>query len=177
MGYRNRAAAKKIGNNLGEFLDYDSEKDDFGWGNNMSIKTKIDISKPLQRGFMLKTEGISGDCWVSIRYERLPDICFGCGRIGHMVKECPNKEETECNDKEGFEFASWLRFNGFQRIERKEEVPVRKETNIDAEQEGNKQENGEKCSLNVEQSQKEIWEEEQSYRKMNIDLNSQGEGN
>ncbi|MBA0693003.1 hypothetical protein Goari_010519, partial [Gossypium aridum] len=26
--------------------------------------------------------------WVSFKYENLPIFCFGCGRLGHGVKEC-----------------------------------------------------------------------------------------
>lgn len=28
------------------------------------------------------------DKWAQIRYERMSDLCFGCGRLGHMSQTC-----------------------------------------------------------------------------------------
>ncbi|KAL5738493.1 hypothetical protein ACOSP7_031254 [Xanthoceras sorbifolium] len=45
-----------------------------------------------------------------IKYERLPDFCYGCGYIGHSVRECHNSEVRK-SIMEGVEpkFGVWLR--------------------------------------------------------------------
>lgn len=91
--------AVKLGNIIGEFLDFDNGRDDSNGNYCMRIKVEVDISKPLLRGFTLKANGIEGRCWVSMRYEKLPDYCFMCGRIGHVAKECVESERREILDE------------------------------------------------------------------------------
>ncbi|KAB2606302.1 hypothetical protein D8674_006019 [Pyrus ussuriensis x Pyrus communis] len=40
------------------------------------MRIMVDTTKPLATG-----------CWVT-RYERLPNFCYKCGRIGHVSNEC-----------------------------------------------------------------------------------------
>ncbi|MBA0753132.1 hypothetical protein Gogos_021703, partial [Gossypium gossypioides] len=51
------------------------------------LKIKIDVQKPLRRGIFVST-GNQDKVWLSFNYENLPIFCFGCGRLGHGVKEC-----------------------------------------------------------------------------------------
>lgn len=66
----------------------------------------MDINMPLRRGFMLKAVGIEGECWITIRYERLPDFCFKCGRIGHGIRECASQENEDAPERNGLEFGA-----------------------------------------------------------------------
>lgn len=124
MGYRNKRAAEKLGNDLGQFLEVDCDKDEQCWGNNMRMKVLLDISKPLRRGFMLKSDEISNECQVSIRYERLPEFCFKCGWIEHVAKECEEEEEKQPTDETRYEFGPWMRFQGPLRTGKKPEDPM-----------------------------------------------------
>lgn len=117
LGYRNDCAARKIGNTIGEFLEWDNDKYSTIWGNSIiRARIKLDISKPLLRGFMLKPAGVGEDCWVTLRYKRLPDFCFCCGVIGHAAKECNDFRADEGSNSHRFEYGSWLKFQGFTKI-------------------------------------------------------------
>ncbi|MBA0693002.1 hypothetical protein Goari_010519 [Gossypium aridum] len=39
--------------------------------------------------------------WVSFKYENLPIFCFGCGRLGHGVKECQVLSSVEKERSDG----------------------------------------------------------------------------
>ncbi|MBA0786979.1 hypothetical protein Gotri_026649 [Gossypium trilobum] len=39
--------------------------------------------------------------WVPFKYENLPIFCFGCGRMGHGVKECEVLSSVEKERPDG----------------------------------------------------------------------------
>lgn len=129
MGFRNELIARKIGDKLGTFLEWDKDKSNNSWGNSIRVRVKIDISKPLRRGFMFKIKESSEECWISIRYERLPDLCFYCGRIGHTEKECTEMKNGDKAKEREFEFGSWLKFQGFYQQAKKQEYQGNKNQN------------------------------------------------
>ncbi|KAI8571721.1 hypothetical protein RHMOL_Rhmol01G0141500 [Rhododendron molle] len=53
----------------------------------LRVKVEINISQPLPKGFMLRRK-TRRDLWISYVYERLPDFCYACGRIGHDKCSC-----------------------------------------------------------------------------------------
>ncbi|KAK7838732.1 hypothetical protein CFP56_019309 [Quercus suber] len=48
----------------------------------------MDITKPLCRGHRI-TMASGKEGWVSFKYERLPNLCYWCGRLTHSDRECP----------------------------------------------------------------------------------------
>lgn len=97
--------AKKIGNAMGNFLGVDTDHL-FGLASKkfIRIKVDIDITKPLKQGFW-EPRDLKCDTWVSFKYERLSDICYGCGRIGHSQTFC-----NSWNPNSGqMSFEPWLR--------------------------------------------------------------------
>lgn len=56
VGFKNKHAAAMIGQKIGEFLEVDNDKEGLHWGESMRIRVRLDITKPLLRGFMLKAD-------------------------------------------------------------------------------------------------------------------------
>ena len=102
-------AAAKIGKVCGEVQSSIRE-----WGNQdgstfMRIRVRMDTSKPLCCGRKFRHEdGEIG--WIRFKYERLPIMCYWCGRLSHSDKDCElwirsNGSLTE-SDRQ---FGAWLR--------------------------------------------------------------------
>ena len=51
------------------------------------VRVLIDISLPLCHGRLITMEN-GEKVWVKFKYERLPNICFWCGRLNHSDKNC-----------------------------------------------------------------------------------------
>ena len=53
----------------------------------MRIRVDVQLDKPLCRGGFVSSPK-SGKHWVYFKYERIPMLCFRCGRIEHDIKHC-----------------------------------------------------------------------------------------
>lgn len=76
-----KEVGKKIGATVRVVEEVDTNADGVGWGEYLSVKISIDLSKPLSKGRMLKLQGES--TWIAFQYERLPKYCFQWGVIRH----------------------------------------------------------------------------------------------
>lgn len=74
-----------IGNSIGSFVVSDkvsSEQTKY-----LPVRVDILVDKPLcWGGFVSSLKGEK--VWVDYRYERLPNYCYRCGRLGHEEKGC-----------------------------------------------------------------------------------------
>lgn len=68
----------------------------------LRIRTEIDVTQPLPKGFFLKRKGDSQggavDSWISFKYEKLADFCYDCDRIGHVNNSCKFVSRGESKD-------------------------------------------------------------------------------
>ncbi|XP_021726128.1 uncharacterized protein LOC110693273 [Chenopodium quinoa] len=104
---RNRRNLTEIGDFLGIFLEID-ETEPLGIGEFMRMKVMIDIDRPLRRGLFLVV-GASASKWISLKYERLEDFCFFCGRLDHTEGTCSFKDEIRGEgDDIVYEYGPWL---------------------------------------------------------------------
>ena len=54
--------------------------------------------------------GMEGEkLWVTFKYERLPMICYICGRLGHDERHCV---ATETRQVTKYQYGDWIRAIG-----------------------------------------------------------------
>ena len=93
LKYMTVAVAEKICEVIGDVLRPKDPKDADG-GSFLRLKISIDLSLPLCRGRLVTLEN-DKQVWVSFKYERLPNLCYWCGRLNHVDKDCAVWIESE----------------------------------------------------------------------------------
>ena len=96
---------KEIGSKLGTFMEVDRRSWQSEQAKFMRVRVELEIEKPLRRGAYI----VSSDeerLWLTFKYERLPTVCFICGKLGHDKKHCPAARDwqTACH-----QYGDWLR--------------------------------------------------------------------
>ncbi|KAL0462160.1 UNVERIFIED_CONTAM: hypothetical protein Slati_0103600 [Sesamum latifolium] len=101
--------ARFIGTKISRISDSEQNKGILSWGSYMRIRVAIDVSKPLPRALKLHT--VMGDeQLVSFTFERLPNFCYLCGKIDHIVKWCETRFKEDFVDPgEDTPYGPWLR--------------------------------------------------------------------
>lgn len=101
MACINEKIGKMIGSTIGQVLACDVNKDGRAWGQSLRIYIELDIEKPLPRGRFINKLG--SKIWTSFIYEKMPKICFKCGKISHG-DQGRNQKEYMVNEQYG----TWL---------------------------------------------------------------------
>ncbi|KAJ1404178.1 Zinc knuckle CX2CX4HX4C [Sesbania bispinosa] len=88
----------KIGACLGQVLEYDvfecKERKSF-----LKILVNLDTQKPLLTGVPVGSNK-DGVTWVEFQYEKLPQFCYLCGRIGHDDMFCNSSPKAPIDENE-----------------------------------------------------------------------------
>lgn len=96
---------KEIGCRIRKFLEVDKRSWQSEQAKFMRVRVELQIYKPLRRGGYLTSK--DGErTWLTYKYERLPTICFSCGRLGHDEKRCSNPLLNRDNPSQ---YGDWLR--------------------------------------------------------------------
>ncbi|KAH9751459.1 CCHC-type domain-containing protein [Citrus sinensis] len=73
----------------------------------LRLRISVDITKPLKKIIELEQEGDDeDDIPIRLMYERLPDFCFCCGRIGYKYRECTHYKSQS---KDNMAYGPWLK--------------------------------------------------------------------
>ncbi|XP_059458392.1 uncharacterized protein LOC132187987 [Corylus avellana] len=96
--FMSKRIGEKIGASLGKLMEVDVAEEGVGWGQCLQIRVVLYLTKPLDRGRALNLPGKS--YWVIFKYEKLPSMCFDCGRIIHGKKRCPIQRSTRWSSPE-----------------------------------------------------------------------------
>ncbi|XP_073049463.1 uncharacterized protein [Primulina eburnea] len=86
------------------------EETDFQIGNDrrsrfVRIRLCLNITNPIKKCIRIKPTRDADGIIVLLVYEKLPDFCYACGRVGHSLREC----EDLTVDKSLPSFGTWLR--------------------------------------------------------------------
>lgn len=77
----------------------------------VKIKVAINVHQPIPTGIHVGNL-TDGTCWVDFRYEKLPQVCFNCGLIGHAMNLCRN---TGLKDETLAPLGPWIRSTQYGR--------------------------------------------------------------
>ena len=87
-----RTNTERIGRVLGDLEKVEDPEWKSGMGRCfLRMKMAIDVEKPLVAGFWVPRE--NGKVWAEVKYEKVADFCFECGRLGHVMKNCEYGDE------------------------------------------------------------------------------------
>ena len=110
----NQATGEAIGKTIGKVIEVANLEDVGNGGEFLRVCISVDISKPLPRCRKLWFEGKQIG-WVGIKYERLPNFCYWCGRLSHGDRDCElwirGKENMKKDDRQ---FGEWMRADTFR---------------------------------------------------------------
>ena len=75
----------------------------------MRVRVLIDITQPLCQGRVICLED-DKELWVSFKYERLPNLCYWCGRLTHNDRDCELWLDSEGTLEEADKkYGPWIR--------------------------------------------------------------------
>ncbi|PON85093.1 Zinc knuckle CX2CX4HX4C [Trema orientale] len=92
----------------------------------LRVRVKIDILKPLRIGAKVRVGSSGPLIWVDFKYEKIPDFCFYCGRVGHSVNYCPEEGSEVMLQKGQFQYREWLRGSSSNKLFSKDITTGRK---------------------------------------------------
>lgn len=107
MSYLNRGVAEDLCEVIG-VVDRSANDTEVDRGSFFRIQVRVDISIPLCRGRVLAMED-GEECWVSFKYECLPNICYWCGCLDHSDRDCERwiKSDGTVDSRER-EYGLWI---------------------------------------------------------------------
>ncbi|KAL5824635.1 hypothetical protein ACOSQ3_020698 [Xanthoceras sorbifolium] len=107
LAWLNKDAGYVLGGMVGIVKEVDTGESKECAGSFIRARVLVDVSKPLIRGLRVKLEDDSC-CSVVVCYERLPNFCYFCGRIGHIICECCDNVKGAVEGPD-IKFGAWLR--------------------------------------------------------------------
>ena len=77
-------------------------------GKCLRVQVHIDLKKRLVQGKRITIKG-GESRWVNFKYERLPNFCYRCGMLSHVLKDCPKFSKNVQLVDDCLQYGVWLR--------------------------------------------------------------------
>ncbi|KAL0315597.1 UNVERIFIED_CONTAM: hypothetical protein Sradi_5437900 [Sesamum radiatum] len=101
--------ARFIGEKIGRPYVLDQTKGPESCGSYLRFRIAIDVTKPLPRALKIRTV-LGDEQLVTFTYERLPNFCYICGRLGHISQWCESRFQPNFVDLgDSSPYGPWLR--------------------------------------------------------------------
>ncbi|XVF50821.1 hypothetical protein PTKIN_Ptkin04bG0134200 [Pterospermum kingtungense] len=72
------------------------------------MRVVMDVNKPLIPGFWVpKSEG--GRVWAEVKYEKIADFCFNCGKLGFVIRFCVERSVGDLSGDKRRRFGLWMK--------------------------------------------------------------------
>jgi hypothetical protein len=111
LAWMNKDFIESIGRNVGQVLEVDFiGEPQMLWKRFVRVRINMNINAPFCLGIFLPRPGLK-DLWISLKYERLLELCFRCGLIGHSEGKCTEKKLFLRNEFGGLfpKFGDWIK--------------------------------------------------------------------
>ncbi|KAK8972945.1 hypothetical protein V6N11_025441 [Hibiscus sabdariffa] len=108
----NSTMGLRLGGCIGRAVAIDHRVEGGNLGEFLRIRVEIDITKPLRRFVLLGNGQGKKPTPCPLRYERLPNFCFFCGLVGHLLLSCPTKPTVL--DERKLQYGEWMRVHAQQ---------------------------------------------------------------
>ena len=123
LNKRTKSMAVSMATCMGRFVEFD-ESDPIGWSKYMRFRVDVNLDKPLRRGMRIATA--NGSKWIKFKYEKLMDLCYACGKLGHNYSQCLKYDDVTPVSE--LPYGLWLRGTPTRRkrtVDSKKEEEIR----------------------------------------------------
>ncbi|KAK4424714.1 hypothetical protein Salat_1665000 [Sesamum alatum] len=112
FGQRTLAVIQHIGGCVGSWLSDHAIEQDISFYETVRIRININVTKPLKRALRICSKS-GEESMIRFSYERLPNFCYLCGKLGHISRFCDLRFDAQFSDP-GLHtpYGAWLRAVG-----------------------------------------------------------------
>ncbi|KAL5779134.1 hypothetical protein ACOSQ2_009871 [Xanthoceras sorbifolium] len=97
-----------LGGLLREVKEIDLGPNGLCLGKFLRVRVMVDALSPFKKGLRISLGDSEDMCSVIVCYERLPNFCHFYGKIGHLVRDCPESGSHLLN-KASMRYGQWMR--------------------------------------------------------------------